>query len=249
MKKTAIVTGAGTGIGRATSISLAKMGYKVYLVGRRSHLLLETQHQDPHAQDNLFPYACDLTCDADVATLFDCVWQKDARLDVLFNNAGTGAKAVPPEELSMNEWRQVIDINITSVFNCARHAFRLMKQQIPQGGRIINNGSISAYVPRPMSAPYTASKHAVLGLTKALALDGRAYDICVGQIDIGNAATDMTEKMANGVLQANGDTITEPRIDVQNVADAVCYMASLPLTTNVLSLNVMANKMPFVGRG
>lgn len=249
MQKIAIVTGAGTGIGRAASLSLAKMGYKLYLVGRRLALLNETQQMAGDLKDNLIPFACDLTNDDAVAALFNQVWDQDKRLDLLFNNAGRGAPAVPPDQLSMDDWRKVMDINLTSVFNCARHAFIIMKKQSPQGGRIINNGSISAYMPRPFSAPYTASKHAVLGLTKALSLDGRNFNICVGQIDIGNAATEMAEKMATGILQSNGDIKVEPLIDVQNVADAICYMASMPLTTNILNLNVMANQMPFVGRG
>ncbi len=249
MDKIAIVTGGGTGIGRAVALSLVKMDYVIYLVGRRMALLEETQQLAQNNADKMRPFACDLTDDAAVAGLFAQIEAQHGRLDLLFNNAGTSAKAVAPDELPMDEWRKVMDINVTSVFNCARHAFQLMKKQQPIGGRIINNGSISAHMPRPFSAPYTASKHAVLGLTKSLSLDGRAFNICVGQIDIGNASTDMTGKMTSGILQPNGTIMSEPTINVQNIADAVCYMAAMPLDTNILSLNVMANQMPFVGRG
>jgi NAD(P)-dependent dehydrogenase (short-subunit alcohol dehydrogenase family) len=248
-EKIAVITGAGSGIGQACALSLAAAGYKVYLVGRRLDKLDETQSLGKGHKNLLIPHVCDLTDDEAVAALFQHIDNKHSRLDLLFNNAGSGAKPVSPEDLPMEEWRSVIDINLTSVFNCCRHAFRLMKKQSPQGGRIINNGSVSAYAPRPYSAPYTASKHAILGLTKSLSLDGRAYNICVGQLDIGNAATQMTEKMSEGVLQANGDMAPEARIDLQNVADALVYMASMPLDTNILTMNVMANQMPFVGRG
>ncbi len=249
MGKIAVITGAGSGIGRACALSLVREGYKTYLVGRRPENLEETQSLGEDHKDNLVPFACDLTDDKAVESLFQHIEHKDSRLDLLFNNAGSGAKPVPPEDLPMEEWRAVIDVNLTSVFNCCRHAFRLMKRQSPRGGRIINNGSVSAQTPRPFSAPYTASKHAISGLTKSLSLDGRDYDICVGQIDIGNAATQMTEKMTEGVLQASGETAPEARIDPQNVADALVYMSSMPLDTNILTLNVMANRMPFVGRG
>ena len=249
-EKIAIITGAGTGIGRACALQLPALGYRGYLVGRRRDALEETSALAGAEQEHcLIPYPCDLTDEAALETLFQHIQNQHGRLDLLFNNAGISAPALPPDQLSMEQWHAVININVSAVFNCCRHAFRLMKQQTPRGGRIINNGSVSAHVPRPYSAPYTASKHAISGLTKALSLDGRGYDICVGQIDIGNAATDMTEKMASGVLQANGELQPEACMSPQNVADAFAYMVSLPLDTNILSLTVMANRMPFVGRG
>ena len=248
-RKIAIITGAGTGIGRAAALALVQHDYYVYVIGRRKNLLEETKNMGNEHTDYLIPYVCDVTKEDDVAALFDYVYHHHHRLDLLFNNAGMSAVPTSPEDIAMCDWKHIININVNSVFDCSRHAFRLMKQQTPQGGRIINNGSISAYAPRPFSVAYTTSKHAITGLTKSLSLDGRAYNICCGQIDIGNAATEMTEIMNDGVLQADGSKKPEARIDVQNVADAICYMASMPLTTNVLSLNVMANRMPFVGRG
>jgi NAD(P)-dependent dehydrogenase (short-subunit alcohol dehydrogenase family) len=244
----ALITGAGSGIGRATSIALAREGYAVVLAGRRRNALEETAAlAGPGAQMLVVP--TDLTDPNAVNSLFDKTRDSFGRLDLLFNNAGSGAPPVPLEDLSVEQWRKVIDVNLSAVFLCTQAAFRLMKAQSPRGGRIINNGSISAHTPRPNSAPYTASKHAITGLTKSTALDGRKYDIACGQIDIGNAATEMTAKMANGVPQANGTIAVEPTMDVDAVARAVVYMASLPLDANVLFMTVMATKMPFVGRG
>ena len=247
--KIAIITGAGTGIGRACALSLVKMDYRIYLVGRREEALIETKTQALELANNMLVHACDLTEEKQVEALFQRVEDEQGRLDLLFNNAGMNTDAVPPDALPLKSFKQVMDVNVNAVFHCASKAFAIMKKQNPQGGRIINNGSISAQMPRPFSAPYTASKHAITGLTKALSLDGREFDICVGQIDIGNATTNMTTKMNDGVLQANGDIKAEACMDVQNVADAFCYMASRPLDTNILQLNVMANNMPFVGRG
>ncbi len=247
--KIAIITGAGTGIGRACALSLVKMDYIIYLVGRRKEALLETKELAGHLSQTMRVHPCDLTIDRDVEALFKKVEKEQGRLDLLFNNAGMNTDAIPPDELPIENFKNVINVNLTAVFHCASKAFGMMKKQNPKGGRIINNGSISAETPRPFSAPYTASKHAITGLTKALSLDGRAYDICVGQLDIGNATTNMTDKTNDGILQANGAITKEECMDVQNVADAFCYMASRPLDTNILQLNVMANKMPFVGRG
>jgi NAD(P)-dependent dehydrogenase (short-subunit alcohol dehydrogenase family) len=243
--KIALVTGAGSGIGRATARALLREGYAVVLAGRRRDALEETAA----GSDRALAIPTDLTDAASVHALFEKTRQTFGRLDLLFNNAGAGAPPVPLEDLTLEQWRKVIDVNLTGAFLCTQAAFRIMKTQTPQGGRIINNGSISAHTPRPNSAPYTASKHAITGLTRSTALDGRPYDIACGQIDIGNAATDMTARMKNGVLQANGELAVEPTMDVDNVARAVVYMASLPLDANVLSLTVMATKMPFVGRG
>jgi NAD(P)-dependent dehydrogenase (short-subunit alcohol dehydrogenase family) len=240
----ALVTGAGSGIGRAAARALLREGYAVTLVGRRLEALKET---DDSARS--LPLAADVTDPGAVRRVFAATREAFGRLDVLFNNAGAGAPPVPLEELTFEQWRTVIDVNLTGAFLCTQEAFRLMKSQSPRGGRIINNGSISAHAPRPNSAPYTASKHAITGLTKSAALDGRAFDIACGQIDIGNAVTEMTARMKDGVLQANGQTAAEPTMDVEVVARAVVYMASLPLSANVLSLTVMATKMPFVGRG
>jgi NAD(P)-dependent dehydrogenase (short-subunit alcohol dehydrogenase family) len=247
--KVALVTGAGSGIGRATSLALLAAGYSVVLAGRRADALQQTIAQAGAQAANALAVPTDAGDPAAVAALFDTVRARYGRLDLLFNNAGTGAPAVPMDELSFEQWKTVVDVNLTAVFLCTQQAFRLMKSQTPRGGRIINNGSISAHAPRPFSAPYTATKHAVTGLTKATSLDGRAHDIACGQIDIGNAASDMTERMTSGVPQANGALMVEPRMDVQVVADAVVYMASLPLDANVLFMTVMATKMPFVGRG
>ena len=247
--KIALVTGAGSGIGRASALALLREGYSVVLAGRRLAALQETIAQASDKRDRTLAVPTDLTDPGAVQALFANTKKTFGRLDVLFNNAGSGAPPVPLEDLTFEQWRKVIDVNLTAVFLCTQAAIRLMKEQSPGGGRIINNGSISAYAPRPNSAPYTASKHAVTGLTRSTALDGRKYDIACGQIDIGNAGTEMTAKMADGVPQARGDRMVEPTMDVENVARAVVYMASLPLDANVLFMTVMATKMPFVGRG
>ena len=247
--KIALVTGAGSGIGRARSLALIAAGYHVVLVGRRAAALDETATQAATLRAQAWAVPTDVTDPKAVRALFDQVHAKYGRLDLLFNNAGTGAPTVPMDELTFEQWKAVVDINLTGVFLCTQQAFRLMKQQDPHGGRIINNGSISAYAPRPFSAPYTATKHAITGLTKSTSLDGRAHDIACGQIDIGNAASDMTQRMSTGVPQANGSVMVEPRMDLKHVADAVVHMASLPLEANVQFMTVMATKMPFVGRG
>ncbi|MGA3189566.1 MAG: SDR family oxidoreductase [Bryobacteraceae bacterium] len=239
MSKIAVVTGAGSGIGRAVSIALESAGFHVILAGRRAAELEKT------ARGNMRVAPADVTQPESVKALFS----KIERLDLLFNNAGMGAPPVPMDELSFEQWSAVVNVNLTGAFLCAQQAMRIMKMQDPRGGRIINNGSISATAPRPNSAPYTATKHAITGLTKSISLDGRPFDIACGQIDIGNAATEMTERMAQGVPQANGTMMIEPRMDVQHVADAVVYMASLPLDANVQFMTVMATKMPLVGRG
>jgi len=249
MLKVAMVTGAGSGIGRATSLALLAAGYRVVLAGRRLGALQETAALSGALSANALAVPADVSDPASVAALFDATRKAFARLDLLFNNAGTATPPVPLEELSFEQWKAVVDINLTGVFLCTQQAFRLMKSQTPRGGRIINNGSISAHAPRPLSAPYTATKHAITGLTKSCSLDGRAYDIACGQIDIGNAATDMTERMSTGVLQPNGQLMVEARMDVAHVANAVVHMASLPLEANVQFMTVMATKMPFVGRG
>ena len=245
MAKSAVVTGAGSGIGRAVAKALLKSGYNVALAGRRREQLEETAS----GASNALVVPTDVSKADSVASLFKAAGDKFGRLDLLFNNAGVNAPPVPFEELTDEQWLNVVNINLTGMFFCAREAVRVMKKQTPQGGRIINNGSISAHAPRPRSAPYTATKHAVSGLTKSISLDCRAYDICAGQIDIGNALTEMAAKMQTGVLQANGTTAKEPLIDVQIVANTVLYMDSLPLDANILFLTVMANQMPFVGRG
>jgi NAD(P)-dependent dehydrogenase (short-subunit alcohol dehydrogenase family) len=247
--KVALVTGAGSGIGRASALALLNAGYSVVLAGRRADALQQTATLAGALGKNALPVATDVTDPAAVKALFAATHKAFGRLDVLFNNAGTGAPAIPLDELSFEQWKSVVDINLTAVFLCTQEAFRMMKNQTPKGGRIINNGSISAYAPRPFSAPYTATKHAITGMTKAVSLDGRAHDIACGQIDIGNAATDMTQRMTGGVPQANGTMMVEPRMDVQHVANAVVHMASLPLEANVQFMTVMATKMPFVGRG
>jgi len=243
-KKVALVTGAGSGVGRAVSLALHRAGYSVVLAGRREEELRKTAE----AGDMLVVPA-DIGKPDAVKALFARTKYTFGRLDLLFNNAGAGAPAVPMEDLTYDQWSSVVNVNLTGSFLCAQEAIRMMKAQSPRGGRIINNGSISAHTPRPHSAPYTATKHAITGLTKSISLDCRPFDICCGQIDIGNAATEMTERMTSGVLQANGSLAAEPRMDVRNVADAVLYMAGLPLTSNVLFMTVMANTMPFVGRG
>ena len=245
----AIVTGAGSGIGKAAALALLKEGYSVVLAGRRREALERTIAEAGPAGARGFAVPADVSDPASVRALFETVKTAFGRLDLLFNNAGTGAPAIPLEELTVEQWRRVVDVNLTGAFFCTQAAFRIMKEQVPRGGRIINNGSISAHTPRPNSAPYTATKHALTGLTKATALDGRKYDIACGQIDIGNAGTEMTARMAQGVLQANGEIVVEPTMDVEHVARAVLYMASLPLDANVLFLTVMATKMPLVGRG
>ncbi|WP_406695947.1 SDR family oxidoreductase [Singulisphaera sp. Ch08] len=247
--KVAIVTGAGSGIGRATTLALLQDGYSVVLAGRRLDALAETVVQAGSAGARALAVPTDVSDPVSVQALFDATKAAFGRLDLLFNNAGTGAPAVPLEDLTFEQWRRVVDINLTGVFLCTQAAFRLMKNQDPRGGRIINNGSISATTPRPNSAPYTASKHAITGLTKSTALDGRVYDIACGQIDIGNAETELTARMKGGVIQANGQTAVEPTMDVDNVARTVLYMANLPLQANALFMTLMATKMPFVGRG
>jgi hypothetical protein len=248
-QKIAIVTGAGTGVGRAASLALMKIGYTVVLAGRRVNMLEETQKLGAEFGGKSLPVSSDMTDPASIATLFAKTVESFGRLDLLFNNAGMGTPAMPFEDLSPAQWKAVVDTNLTAPFLCTQHAFRIMKDQTPRGGRIINNGSISAHAPRPFSAPYTSTKHAISGLTKATNLDGRAYDIAVGQIDIGNAATPMTDRMVDGVLQPDGRKMPEPRMDATAVGNAIAYMAGLPLDANVLFMTVMATKMPFVGRG
>ena len=247
--KVAIVTGAGTGIGRAVSLALLHVGWSVGLAGRRVEFLEETARLAGDAADNALPCKTDVADPASVSALFETVRARFGRLDLLFNNAGTGAPPVPLEDLSIEHWRRVVDINLTGAFLCTQAAFRLMKAQDPHGGRIVNNGSISAHVPRPRSVAYTATKHAITGLTRSTSLDGRAYGIACGQIDIGNAGTEMTRAMSSGVLQADGSIAAEPVMDVKAVADAVLYMAGLPLEANVQFMTVMATDMPFIGRG
>ena len=247
--KVAIVTGAGTGIGRYSAIALLREGYSVALAGRRQEPLEETVAEAGDDGARALPVATDVGNAESVKALFATTRDRFGRLDVLFNNAGTGAPPVLFEDLTDEQWQTVVDVNLTGSFLCAREAFRLMKEQSPMGGRIINNGSISAHAPRPNSAPYTSTKHAITGLTKAISLDGRKYDIACGQIDIGNAATPMTERMTKGVPQANGSVEVEPRMDVNAVARAVVHMAELPLDANIQFMTIMATKMPFVGRG
>ena len=248
-QKIAIVTGAGSGIGRAVALALLRHGYAVALAGRRDTALQETAALAGGFSSHALTIVTDVTDADSVHRLFDEVIARHGRVDLLFNNAGQGAPPVPLDELCIEKWRQVVNVNLTGVFLCTREAFRVMKAQSPRGGRIINNGSISATTPRPNSAPYTASKHAITGLTKSCALDGRPFDIAVGQIDIGNAGTDLTMRMASGVPQANGSIAPEPTMDVNHVGQAVLTMASLPLDANVLFLTIMATQMPFVGRG
>jgi NAD(P)-dependent dehydrogenase (short-subunit alcohol dehydrogenase family) len=247
--KIAIVTGAGTGIGRQTALALLQAGYSVSLAGRRKDRLQETVGMAGTAAARALAVPTDVTDPASVRALFARTAEAFGRLDLLFNNAGTGAPAVPLEELTYEQWKTVLEVNLTGAFLCTQEAFRIMKRQNPRGGRIINNGSISAHAPRPNSAPYTATKHGITGLTKSTALDGRKYDIACGQIDIGNAATEMAQPMKDGVPQANGTVSVEPTMEVEHVAQAVLYMAGLPLEANVQFMTVMATKMPFIGRG
>jgi NAD(P)-dependent dehydrogenase (short-subunit alcohol dehydrogenase family) len=245
----ALVTGAGSGIGRAVALALLGQGYSVVLAGRRKARLDAVAGEAGAGADRATAIEADVSDPASVRRLFDEVERVHGRLDVLFNNAGTGAPPVPIEDLTFEQWSAVVKVNLTGAFLCAQQAFRIMKAQSPRGGRIINNGSISAHVPRPNSAPYTATKHAITGLTKSCALDGRRYGIACGQIDIGNAETPMTARFATGTLQADGELRPEPVMDVRHVADAVVYMAGLPLDANVPFLTVMATGMPFIGRG
>ncbi len=246
----ALVTGGGTGIGLAIARALSEQGYAVVITGRRTEVLEQAASGlAGETGGTVRAIRCDVGDPADVAALFEAIRAQFGRLDLLVNNAGVAAPAIPMEELSFEDWSAVVSANLTGAFLCTQQAFRLMKAQVPQGGRIINNGSISATTPRPNSAPYTATKHAITGLTKSTALDGRAFDIACGQIDIGNAGTDMTTTISAGVLQANGEIASEPTMSVRHVADAVVYMASLPLDANVLNMTVMATKMPLVGRG
>ncbi|MGI9491740.1 MAG: SDR family oxidoreductase [Geminicoccaceae bacterium] len=246
--KAAIVTGAGSGVGRSVALALLGDGYSVALAGRREEALQETiSAAGPDAQALAVP--TDVADPASVEALFAKTKSAFGRLDLLFNNAGVNAPGIPLEDLTTDQWRQVVDVNLSGAFYCTREAFKLMKAQDPRGGRIINNGSVSAYAPRPNSIAYTSTKHAISGLTKSTSLDGRKYDIACGQIDIGNAATEMAARMAEGVMQANGEIAAEPLMDVDHVGRAVLHMASLPLDANVLFITVMANNMPYVGRG
>lgn len=248
----AVVTGAGSGIGKSVALTLLKAGWSVALAGRRADALEQAVVQaskESGSGERALAVPTDVARPEQARALFDATVARFGRVDLLFNNAGMGAPPVPMDELTYEQWQQVVDVNLTGSFLCAKEAMRCMKAQSPQGGRIINNGSISAYAPRPNSAPYTATKHAISGLTRCIALDGRPFNIACGQIDIGNAASEMTERMAKGVPQANGTMAVEPRMDVQHVADSVLHMASLPLQSNVLFMTVMATNMPFVGRG
>ena len=247
--KVAIVTGAGSGIGRATAIALGQEGFSVVVAGRRQEALEATVNEGAAVGSLMIAVPVDVTQPPSVAALFATTKEAFGRLDLLFNNAGRGAPSIPLEDLTYDQWRTAVDTNLTGAFLCTQQAFRLMKTQQPSGGRIINNGSLAAYAPRPNSAPYTATKHAITGLTKSTSLDGRKYNIACGQIDIGNAATEMTRAMSSGIEQPGGAIEVEPTIDVQDVARAVVYMASLPLSANVQFMTVMATKMPFIGRG
>ena len=249
MAKVAVVTGGGTGIGRAVALGLAEKGYSVVVAGRRKEPLEATAAEGSKMGARMLSVQADVADPRSVRALFAQTAEAFRRLDLLFNNAGLGAPPVPLEDLTYEQWSAVVGANLTGAFLCTQEAIKLMKSQVPRGGRIVNNGSISAHSPRPNSAPYTATKHAITGLTKSTSLDGRKYDIACGQIDIGNAATEMTQGMVKGVVQANGDVEVEPRIDVSHVVSAVLYMASLPLDANVQFMTVMATKMPFIGRG
>lgn len=247
--KVAVVTGGGSGIGRAVAMALANDGYNVVIAGRRRELLDQTVASALRAGGGIVAVPTDVTEPAQVAELFATTRRQFGRLDLLFNNAGLGAPPVALEDISYDQWKSVVDTNLTGPFLCTQEAIRIMKSQAPRGGRIINNGSISAHAPRPWSAPYTATKHGITGLTKSTSLDGRKYDIACGQIDIGNAATELTDSLARGAMQANGSVEPEPRIELDHVARAVVYMANLPLEANVQFMTVMATKMPFIGRG
>jgi len=247
--KVAIVTGAGTGIGKAAALALLKEGYRVALAGRRKELLEQVAKEAGEGASRALVVQTDVADRDSIVNLFAQTKRAFGRLDVLFNNAGIGAPGVPLEELTYEQWKAVVDTNLTGSFICTQEAFKIMKDQTPRGGRIINNGSISAHTPRPNSSPYTSTKHAITGLTKSTSLDGRKYDIACGQIDVGNALTPLAERMTKGVPQANGTVMAEPVMDVSHVASAVVYMASLPLDANVMFLTVMATKMPFAGRG
>ena len=247
--KVAVVTGAGSGIGKAVALALLRAGYSVVLAGRRKELLAQTLREAGAPVARVLAVPTDVRNPDAVRALFGRIRETYGRLDLLFNNAGISTTGIAFEDLSVETWRDVVDTNLTGMFLCAQAAYRLMKEQRPRGGRIINNGSISAEVPRPDSAPYTSTKHAVTGLTKSISLDGRAYDIACGQIDIGNAHTELAAKMSKGVKQANGEVKTEPMIDVAHVADAVVHMASLPLDANVQFMTLIATKMPYIGRG
>jgi NAD(P)-dependent dehydrogenase (short-subunit alcohol dehydrogenase family) len=249
LRKVALVTGAGSGIGRAVSLALHCDGYAVVLAGRRVSELEKTVAQADHYENRMLVVQTDVTKPDEVRSLFAKAKDAFGRLDLLFNNAGVSTPPVPMEDLTFKQWTEAVEVNLTGAFLCAQQAIKIMKAQQPPGGRIINNGSISAHAPRPNSVPYTATKHAITGLTKCISLDGRKYDIACGQIDIGNAATEMTEPMAAGVAQANGTMAVEPRMDLKHVCDAVLYMANLPLEANVQFMTVMAAKMPFIGRG
>jgi NAD(P)-dependent dehydrogenase (short-subunit alcohol dehydrogenase family) len=247
--KIAVVTGAGSGIGRAVSLALQEARYSVVLAGRRAAQLEKTAAQAKPGGGKMLVAPTDVSRPDEVRALFKGTREAFGRLDLLFNNAGSGTPPIPMEDLTYEQWSAVVGANLTGAFLCAQEAIRMMKAQTPRGGRIINNGSISAHVPRPHSAPYTATKHAITGLTRSISLDGRPFDIACGQIDIGNAATEMTERMKAGVPQANGTSMVEPRMDVRHVAEAVLYMANLPLDANVQFMTVMATQMPFIGRG
>jgi NAD(P)-dependent dehydrogenase (short-subunit alcohol dehydrogenase family) len=247
--KIALVTGAGSGIGRAVSLALHGDGYSVVLAGRRATELEKTAVLAKRSDARMIAVPTDVSKPQEVRSLFERTREELGRLDLLFNNAGTATPGIPMEDITFEQWTSAVGVNLTGAFLCAQEAIRIMKAQEPRGGRIINNGSISAHTPRPNSAPYTTTKHAITGLTKCISLDGRPFDIACGQIDIGNAATEMTEKMASGIAQPNGTVLVEPRMDLKHVCDAVLYMANLPLEANVQFMTVMATKMPFIGRG
>ncbi len=249
MTKVAVVTGGGTGIGRAVALALAGEGYSVVVAGRRKEPLMAVVAEGSKLGAQIVGVPTDVSDPKSVRALFDTTVKTFGRLDLLFNNAGSGAPPVPLEDVTFEQWKSVVDVNLTGAFLCTQEAIRAMKNQQPRGGRIVNNGSISAHAPRPNSAPYTATKHAITGLTRSTSLDGRKYDVACGQIDIGNAATEMTQGMVSGVPQANGEIAVEPRMELEHVARAVLYMASLPLEANVQFMTVMATKMPFIGRG
>ncbi len=248
MGKVAIITGAASGIGRETTLALLENGYSVVGAGRRESMLLSLE-EDANASEQLLTIPTDVGKESDVSRLFDITISRYGRLDLLFNNAGIGAPAIPMEDLTLSQWNNVVQTNLTGAFLCTRAALKIMKYQTPKGGRIINNGSIASHIPRPLSAPYTATKHALLGLTKSTALDGRDHDVVCCQLDIGNVSTEMTSRMSDGVLQADGSRKPEPTFDVQHVAESVVYLDSLPLDANVQFMTILASKMPFAGRG